>query len=90
MIIENLPILKIHKMTEAQFKREKEAGRTEESALYLTPDEDIDLSVYATKDDVKNIDFPVDSVNGKTGVVTLSASDIGALSSDANIDGGTW
>ena len=59
MITENLPILKIHKMTEAQFKREKEAGRTEENALYLTPDEDIDLSAYATKDDVENIEFPV-------------------------------
>ena len=38
----------------------------------------IDLSGYATKDDLNKIDFPVDSVNGKTGVVTLSASDIGA------------
>lgn len=42
---------------------------------------DIDLSGFATKDDVKNIDFPVDSVNGKTGAVTLSASDIGARAS---------
>lgn len=40
---------------------------------------DIDLSGYATKDDVKNIDFPVDSVNSKTGAVTLSASDVGAV-----------
>lgn len=39
----------------------------------------IDLSGYATKDDIRNIDFPVDSVNGKTGAVTLSAEDIGAL-----------
>lgn len=28
--------------------------------------------------------------NGKIGAITLSASDIGALSSDANIDGDTW
>lgn len=46
---------------------------------------DIDLSGYATKDDVKNIDFPIDSVNGKTGAVTLSAADVGALP----ISGGT-
>ena len=39
---------------------------------------DIDLSNYATKDDLANIDFPVDSVNGKTGTVQLSASDVGA------------
>lgn len=46
---------------------------------------DIDLSGLATKDDIavlnttiQNIDFPVDSVNGKTGNVTLSAADVGA------------
>ena len=39
---------------------------------------DIDLSGYATKDDIRNIDFPVDSVNSKTGAVQLSASDVGA------------
>lgn len=43
---------------------------------------DIDLSGFATKDDVNNavraIDYPVDSVNGKTGAVELSASDVGA------------
>jgi len=46
---------------------------------------DIDLSGYATKDQItaldnaiKAIDYPVDSVNGKTGEVTLSASDVGA------------
>jgi hypothetical protein len=43
---------------------------------------DIDLSGFATKDDVDNavraIDYPVDSVNGKTGAVQLSASDVGA------------
>ena len=39
---------------------------------------EIDLSGFATKDDLNNIDFPVDSVNGKTGNITLSASDVGA------------
>lgn len=43
---------------------------------------EIDLSGYATKDDIKNIDFPVDSINGKTGVVQLSAGDVGARTSD--------
>lgn len=46
---------------------------------------DIDLSGFATKDDVNNavraIDYPVDSVNGKTGAVQLSASDVGAAPS---------
>lgn len=39
----------------------------------------IDLSGYATKDDLAAIDYPVDSVNGKTGEITLTASDVGAL-----------
>lgn len=42
---------------------------------------DIDLSGYATKDDLNNIDFPVDSVNGKVGAVKLTADDIGASAS---------
>lgn len=50
---------------------------------------EIDLSGFATKDDIanlnltiQNIDFPVDSVNGKTGTVTLNASDVGARPSN--------
>lgn len=39
---------------------------------------EIDLSGYATKDELNAIDFPVDSVNSKTGVVQLTASDVGA------------
>lgn len=64
MITENLSTLKIHKLSQAQYDRELEAGRIDENALYLTPDEEINS--------------PVDSVNGKTGDVTLNASDIGA------------
>lgn len=51
---------------------------------------DIDLSGFATKDDVNNavraIDFPVDSVNGRTGVITLNASDVGAASASHATD----
>ena len=36
--------LKIHKLTQAQYERELAAGRIDENALYLTPDEEIDLS----------------------------------------------
>lgn len=52
MTTENLSTLKIHKLSQAQYERELEAGRIDESALYLTPDEDIDLSNYATKDEL--------------------------------------
>ena len=36
---------------------------------------------------IGNIDYPVDSVNGKTGAVTLTASDVGALPSTTKIPG---
>ena len=39
MITENLSTLKIHKLTQAQYEREVEAGRIDENALYLTPEE---------------------------------------------------
>ena len=50
---------------------------------------DIDLSGFATKDDIAHIDFPVDSVNGKTGAVSLTADDIGALSASGGTASGT-
>lgn len=41
MKTENLSTLKIHKLTQAQYEREREAGRLDAGALYLTPDETI-------------------------------------------------
>ena len=40
MITENLSTLKIHKLTQAQYDRELENGNIDETALYLTPEED--------------------------------------------------
>jgi hypothetical protein len=39
LITESLSTLKIHKLTQAQYERERDAGRLDENALYLTPDE---------------------------------------------------
>lgn len=47
---------------------------------------DVDLSGYATKDELNAIDFPVDSVNGKTGAVVLSVSDVGAAPASHTTD----
>ena len=58
MITENLSTLKIHKLTQAQYDRELEAGRIDENALYLTPDEEVDLSGYAT----------IEQLNQKAGI----------------------
>ena len=48
MITENLSTLKTHKLTKEQYNRELANGNIDETALYLTPDELIDLSMYAT------------------------------------------
>lgn len=48
MITENVSTLKIHKLTQEQYDRESESGTLEENAIYLTPQEAIDLSNYAT------------------------------------------
>lgn len=39
MITENLSTLKIHKLTQAQYERERDAGKLDPTALYLTPDD---------------------------------------------------
>ena len=54
MITENLSTLKIHKLTQEQYNRELENGTLDNNALYLTPDEEIDLSPYATIEQLNN------------------------------------
>ena len=72
MNTENLSTLKIHKLTQAQYDRELAAGRIDPNALYLTPDEEIDLAPYAT----------VEQLNGKADAVhTHAISDVANLQS---------
>ena len=54
MITENLSTLKINRLTQEQYNRELTAGNIDETALYLTPDEEIDLSGYALISDVES------------------------------------
>ena len=44
MITNDVSTLKIHKLTQAQYDRELAAGNLDENALYLTPDEDIEIA----------------------------------------------
>lgn len=46
--------------------------------------EDVDVSAQISQA-ISQIDYPVDSVNGKTGAVKLTAADVGALPSDTDI-----
>ena len=55
MITENLSTLKIHKLTQEQYDREVANGSIDETSLYLTPEEEIDLSLYATKADLSEL-----------------------------------
>ena len=137
-VVEDLSTLKIHKLTQEEYEQKLATGDVDEDTLYLTPDEEIDLSAYATEeyvndaissipvqdvsDQIENhninieahedirillsnlenlvgdtnvssqiskaieeIVHPVSSINGKTGVVSLTASDVGALPSNTEI-----
>lgn len=57
MDTKNLSTLKIHKLTRAQYDRELAAGRIDEDALYITPDEETDFSevVLITVEDIDTI-----------------------------------
>lgn len=60
MKTENVSTLKIHKLTQEQYDRELATGNIDETALYLTPDEEIDLSPYAT---IEQLNTKADSVH---------------------------
>lgn len=53
MTVENLQTLKIHELSFEQFKRLVEAGEYDETAIYLTPDEGIDLPSCSSSDNGK-------------------------------------
>ena len=50
MITENVSTLKIHRLTQEQYDRELAAGRLDANAIYLTPDEGVDFTGYATEE----------------------------------------
>lgn len=81
MITENLSALKIHKLTQEQYDRELAAGNIDESALYLTPDEDEEA--WAVKPLIINADdAPTTGSNSVSGIpiftIDYSPSDLKA------------
>lgn len=76
MNTENLSTLKIHKLTQAQYDRELEAGNIDANALYLTPEEEIDLSPYATKTEVEQLKT---SVSEGKALVAAAVTDKGVI-----------
>ena len=57
LITENLSTLKINKLTKEQYNRELAAGRIDENALYLTPDEDGDVvfDIFPTEKQIQDL-----------------------------------
>lgn len=60
MQIKNLNNLKLNKLTQAQYDKELAAGTLNPDEIYLTPEEELDLSGYAT---VKQLEDKADSLH---------------------------
>jgi hypothetical protein len=84
LITESLSTLKIHKLTQAQYERERDAGRLDENALYLTPDEsfviDETLSVSGAPADSKAVgdaisNLSINKIGITNGTITLAQGD---------------
>ena len=84
MITENLSTLKIHKLTQAQYDRELAAGRIDENALYLTPDEVMNEGGYVTEDYVDNVVGSLDDLTTTDKTDLVSA--INEVSSGVTVD----
>ena len=71
MITENLSTLKIHKLSQAQYERELAAGRIDENAIYLIPDnggsvsEETDPTVPAWAKEAKKPTYTFDEVGAE-------------------------
>lgn len=53
MFTENVSTLKIHKLTQEQYERELASDKIDETALYLTPDDNVDLTSDQTITGIK-------------------------------------
>lgn len=70
MITENLSTLKIHKLTQAQYNRELEAGNLDDNALYLTPDEPNDKILLV--DSETGISYKLTVKNGQLELTAIT------------------
>lgn len=61
-VSEVLPVLKIHRLTQAEYDQKVEDGSLENNAIYLTPDEAIDLSGYVTVEEFAAKEVEIDTL----------------------------
>ncbi len=87
MIQTNLDTFRIHKLTKEQYNAAKAAGDIQENELYMTPEENVDLSDYATKDYVNENGGKIDviKVNGEVQPITNKEVDITVSTSDDSV-----
>lgn len=55
--IEHLPTLQIYRLSQAEYDEKVANGDIDENALYLTPSNNVDLSKYAIREDVTQVQF---------------------------------
>ena len=91
MIIENLPSLQIHRLTQAQYQKLVDAGKADDKALYLVPDDDsgdININVStsiddgSTHDEIPSAKATVDYVKSQAPII---ADDLSAGGLDGKI-----
>ena len=75
MITNNMSTLKIHKLTQEQYERELNAGRIDESAIYLTPYKEVDLSGYATQEQINLLSSEIDKLKASVETWTFTLED---------------
>ena len=88
MNTENLKTLKIHKLSDEQFKREKEKGTLDASALYLTPADDM---LVVDLDDA-NVGMPnvinADTLGGRPASEYATENFVSTKIAEAQLGGG--
>lgn len=62
MQTENIPTLRIHRLTQDQYDTQLLQGNINENELYLTPYESPNLSSYIKKDSVFDMVYPTGSI----------------------------
>ena len=62
MQTENIPTLRIHRLTQDQYDTHLSKGNIKENELYLTPYEAPNLSSYVKKDSVFDMVYPIGSI----------------------------
>lgn len=79
MNTKNLSTLKIHKLTQAQYDRELAAGNIDETALYLTPEADVQSAVDELNSDMEELKNTINGHDEQINTLNSNLSEIGTV-----------